>query len=149
MPYIGKEPVSRFQDIPAVQRFNGDGSDTTFTLNRTVSEVQDILVSVDGVIQDTTSYTIPDGTTLTFTSAPSNGTANIFVNYLGVTETSIIPSEEHKGNFKGGGIFRVNAQALATNMTILATENANVTGPFTVNSGVTLTINSGGTLVIL
>ena len=89
MPYIGKEPVSRFQDIPAVQRFNGDGSDTTFTLNRTVSEVQDILVSVDGVIQDTTSYTIPDGTTLTFTSAPSSGTANIFVNYLGVTETRL------------------------------------------------------------
>jgi len=38
---------------------------------------------------------------------------------------------------------------LTANTTILATENANVTGPFTVSSGVTLTVESGGTLVTL
>ena len=82
MPFVGKSPVTTFESTTAVQRFNGDNSDTTFTLSRTVSSVQDILVSVDGVVQDTSAYTIPDGTTLTFTAAPSTGTGNIFVNFL-------------------------------------------------------------------
>ena len=67
-----------------MQRFNGDGSDTTFTLSQTVTSVQDILVSVDGVVQDSNAYTVPDGTTLTFSARPSSGTGNIFVNYLGL-----------------------------------------------------------------
>ena len=50
---------------------------------------------------------------------------------------------------KSGGIFRTNAQTLTANTTILATENAQVTGPLTVSSGVTLTVESGGRLVTL
>jgi len=100
-------------------------------------------------VQDTAAYTIPDGVTLTFTAAPSTGTANIFVNYLSPQAGTIAPPAENKGNFKGGGLFRTNAQTLTSDITILATENANVTGPFTVASGVTLTVESGGTLVTL
>ena len=55
MPFVGKTPVTTFEATTAVDRFNGDGSDTTFTLSRTVSSVQDVLVSVDGVVQDTSS----------------------------------------------------------------------------------------------
>lgn len=44
--------------------------------------------------------------------------------------------------------FRVNAQSLGTSTTIGADENALATGPLTVDSGVTLTVTSGGTLVI-
>ena len=149
MPYIGQKVPGSYQAIKAVQRFNGDGSDTTFTLNTTVSSVQDVLVSVDGVVQDTAAYTIPDGTTLTFTAAPASGTNNIFVNYLDLARGSVTIPAENKGNFKGNGLFRTNAQSLTSNITILATENANVTGPFTVASGVTLTVESGGTLVTL
>ena len=147
MPFIGKAPVTTFEATTAVQRFNGDNSDTTFTLNRTVSSVQDVLVSVDGVVQDTSAYTIPDGTTLTFTAAPSSGTANIFVNFLAPQTGTVTPADENKGNFKGGGLFRTNAQSLTSNITILATENAQVTGPLTVASGVTLTVENGGRLV--
>jgi len=149
MPYIGNQVQSGFHTIPSVQRFNGDGSDTTFTLSQTVSSVQDILVSVDGVVQDSSAYTVPDGTTLTFSAAPSSGTGNIFVNYLGVMDTGATVPEANKGNFKHGGMFRTNAQSLDTNVTIEATENANVTGPLTIASGVTLTINSGGNVAIL
>ena len=46
-------------------------------------------------------------------------------------------------------MFRTNSQALDTNITILATENANVTGPLTVNSGITLTINDGGRVAVV
>ena len=150
MPYIGQKVPGSYQAIKAVQQFDGDNSTTTFTLTTTVSSPQDVLVSVDGVIQDAASaYTIPDGVTLTFTAAPSSGTDNIFVNYLAPQAGTITPPAENKGNFKGGGLFRTNAQSLTADTTILATENANVTGPFTVASGVTLTVESGGTLVTL
>ena len=149
MAYIGNQVQSGFTSIPSVQRFNGDGSDTTFTLSQTVSSVQDILVSVDGVVQDSNAYTVPDGTTLTFSAAPSSGTGNIFVNYLGTMDTGVTVPEANKGNFKHGGMFRTNAQSLDSDVTIAATEIANVTGPLTIASGSTLTIESGGNVAIL
>ena len=149
MPFIGNPPSTSFQARPATQEFNGDGSTTTFTLNQTVTQ-EDIVVSVDGVVQESVdAYTVPNGTTLTFTAAPSSGTGNIFVIYLGTSVGSVTPAAQNKCNFKGGGLFRTNAQSLTADTTILATENANVTGPFTVASGVTLTVESGGTLVTL
>ena len=148
MAYLGNNVPANFQTPPAVVRFNGDGSDTTFDLGRTIGSVQEILVSVDGVVQDTSAYTVPDGSTLTFTAAPSSGTNNIFVYFLESTRGSVTPAAENKGNFKAGGLFRTNAQNLTANTTILATENAQVTGTLTVDSGVTLTVNSGGRLVI-
>jgi len=90
MAYIGNEPAARFTSIPTVQQFNGDGSTVAFTLSRPVGTDQDLLVSVDGVIQDTAAYAVSSGTTLTFSAAPSTGTANIFVNYLGVTIGSVV-----------------------------------------------------------
>jgi hypothetical protein len=48
-----------------------------------------------------------------------------------------------------GDIFRVNAKTLTANTTIDADENAVATGPLTVDTGVTLTITAGGTLVIV
>ena len=149
MPFIGNPPSTSFQARPATQEFNGDGSTTTFTLNQTVTQ-EDIVVSVDGVVQESVdAYTVPNGTTLTFTAAPSSGTGNIFVIYLGTSVGSVTPAVQNKGNFKAGGLFRTNAQSLTADTTILATVNANVTGPFTVASGVTLTVESGGTLVTL
>ena len=62
------------------------------------------------------------------------------------------------GMFKGergtvgtnaGDIFRVNEQTLNTNVTIGSTENASATGPLTVATGVTLTVDSGGSLAIV
>ena len=149
MPFIGNPVVSQFQARTATQEFNGNGSTTTFTLNQAVTQ-EDIIVSVDGVVQESVdAFTVPDGTTLTFTAAPSSGTGNIFVIYMGVAASSVTPPEQNRGTFKGGGIFRTNAQSMTSDITILASENANVTGPFTVASGVTLTVESGGTLVTL
>ena len=148
MAYIGNNVPANFQAPPAVVRFSGDNSDTTFALGRTIGSVQEILVSVDGVVQDSAAYTVPDGSTLTFSAAPSSGTNNIFVYFLELAAGTITPTSEFKGNFKNGGMFRTNAQALDTNITILATENAQVTGTLTVNSGITLTVNDGGRLVV-
>ena len=149
MGLIGNQAATTYQNIPALQRFNGDGSNTTFTLNRTASTVQDVLVSVDGVVQDTAAYTIPDGTTLTFTAAPSSGTANIFVNYLGLSEGGISVPIANRGTFKLGGMFRTNGQTIDANTTIEAVENAVVIGPVAIGSGITLTVNSGGNLAVI
>jgi len=48
-----------------------------------------------------------------------------------------------------GDIFRVNEQTLNTDTTIGSTENASCTGPLTVATGVTLTVQSGGNLRII
>jgi hypothetical protein len=149
MSYVGNLPAASFQSRPTRQEFSGDGSTTVFTLNRTVRK-EDIIVSVDGVVQEPDgAYSVPNGTALTFTAAPSSGTDNIFVMYMGTSAGSIAPATENKGTFKANGLFRTNAQNLTADVTILATENANVTGPFTVDSGVTLTVETGGTLVTL
>ena len=149
MPLIGNPITASFQARPATEEFNGNGSTTTFTLGHTVTQ-EDILVSVDGVIQESVdAFTVPDGTTLTFTAAPSSGTGNIFVIYMGVSAASVTPAAENKGQFKGSGMFRTNEQSPTSNITILATENANVTGTLTMDSGVTLSVESGGTLVTL
>ena len=95
MPFIGNTPAKNFHDVPSVERFNGDASTTAFTMGRNIGNIQDVLVSVDGVVQDTSAYTIPDGTTLTFTAAPSSGTANIFVNYLAPQGSTITPAAEN------------------------------------------------------
>jgi len=83
MPYLGNEAAEKFVSKPAVDQFSGDGSTTAFTLSFPVASDQDILVSVDGVIQDVAAYAVSNGTILTFTAAPSSNSGNnIFVNYL-------------------------------------------------------------------
>ena len=83
MAYLGNIAANRFASTPATKRFSGDGSTTSFTLDTAASADQEILVSVDGVIQDSANYTVT-GTTLDFGTgnAPSTGTGNIFVNYI-------------------------------------------------------------------
>ena len=148
MPYIGGTPTANFVDVPVVERFNGNNSTTSFTLSRTVGADEDILVSVDGVIQDTNKYSV-SGTTLSFSTAPSTGTGNIFVNFLGLSIASVTPPTANRSSFIGGGMFRVNDKTVGANVTVGGAENASATGPIAVASGVTLDVESGGTLVII
>jgi len=84
MPYIGNTSPSRFVSNRAASVYSGDGSTTAFTLQQAVVQDEDILVSVDGVIQEpSVGYAVSNATTLTFTGAPSsNAGNNIFVYYL-------------------------------------------------------------------
>lgn len=92
MSYIGSTPTSQ-NFIAGTDYFNGTGSQTAFTLSRTVSSVNDIQATVNNVVQvPNDAYTI-SGTTITFTSAPSAGTGNIYVRYLSTTTQSITPSQ--------------------------------------------------------
>jgi len=84
MAYIGTPAVDRFVASKAASVYSGDGSTTAFTLEHAVGSDEDILVSVDGVVQEpSVAYAVSSGTTLTFTAAPStNSGNNIFVYYL-------------------------------------------------------------------
>ena len=84
MAYIGPPAPNRFVAPKAASVFSGDGSTTAFTLDHAVGSDEDILVSVDGVIQEpSVAYAVSNGTTLTFTAAPSSNSGNnIFVYYL-------------------------------------------------------------------
>ena len=84
MPYIGNTAADRFVASKAATQFSGDGSTTAFTLEHSVGADEDILVSVDGVVQEpSVAYAVSSGTTLTFTAAPSSNSGNnIFVYYL-------------------------------------------------------------------
>ena len=147
MPYLGSPAAVGFSKTTK-DRFNGDNSTTSFTLSRTVGADEDILVSVDGVIQDTNKYSV-SGTTLSFSTAPSTGTGNVFVNFLGLSIATVSPPTANRSSFIGGGMFRVNDKTVGSDVTIGGAENASATGPITVNSNITLQIEDGGTLVII
>ena len=108
MAYIGNDPSNRFVAPKAASVFSGDGSTTAFTLDHAVGSDEDILVSVDGVIQEpSVAYAVSSGTTLTFTAAPSSNSGNnIFVYYLFRTVGTVShPSNNAltatNGNFTG------------------------------------------------
>jgi|5B_taG_2_1085324.scaffolds.fasta_scaffold91141_2 hypothetical protein len=84
MAYIGNSSPSRFVSNRTKTAFSGNGILVDFTLEQAVVQPEDVLVSVDGVIQEpTVAYGIINGTTLRFTEAPSsNAGNNIFVYYL-------------------------------------------------------------------
>ena len=129
MPFIGNPVVSQFQARPATQEFNGNGSTTTFTLNQTVTQ-EDIIVSVDGVVQESVdAFTVPDGTTLTFTAAPSSGTGNIFVIYMGVAASSVSPPASF--SMTTLKVDEINSATTNGNLTL----DPNGTGDVVVSSG--------------
>lgn len=98
MAYIGKAPNTAIVNQTTSQSFNGTGSATAFTLNRSVNVGEDLEVFVNNVQQEPGSgkaYTA-SGTTLTFDEAPPSGTGNVYVIYRG--EATINPRLEHDAN---------------------------------------------------
>ena len=86
MAYLGTtssiyDPTRTIASPRDADRFSGNGSNTVFTLTRTVQKEVDLEVFVENVQQEPiTAFTV-SGTTLTFTGAPPSGTNNIYVVY--------------------------------------------------------------------
>ena len=66
------EPLNNIAVVD--DQFTGDGSTLNFTLSRTPEDEQFVFVSINGVLQHTSAYSIA-GKTLTFTAAPATGDA--------------------------------------------------------------------------
>jgi hypothetical protein len=88
MGYIGNSYSQQLAQ-PATQFFSGNGSTTAFTLSQTPLSVYTVEVVVNNVQQrpDGSSYSI-NGNILTFSSAPSAGTQNIYVIYNPIVTTA-------------------------------------------------------------
>lgn len=126
-------------------------------------------VSSAGVVEQTGatgSGQIPTGTTAQRDGSPAvgyfryNSTTNEFEGYAGSSPAwgsigggaaYFIGSGAATGDTTDGlsDIFRCNATAVATTSVVPDNVNCSASGPITVNSGVTLTVGSGSTMVIL
>ena len=160
MAYIGTPAVDRFTASKAASVYSGNGSTVAFTLEHAVGSDEDILVSVDGVIQEpSVAYAVSSGTTLTFTSAPSNNAGNnIFVYYLfstlgTVAHPSTSALSATTGTFTGnvvipnggniGSAGDTDAIAIASNGVVTFSQtpvNAGLASPFPTAT----TVTSGG-----
>ena len=69
-----------------VDAFTGDGSTTSFTLSRVPPSINDLDVTLDGVTQHITAYSLIESE-LTFSAAPANGVA-IQVRHIGFAGAS-------------------------------------------------------------
>ena len=113
--------------------------------------------SLSGLVSQTSatgSAAMPAGTTAQRDGSPSagflrfNSTDTSFEGYDGSAWGAIGGG----GGASGGGtdaVFYENGQTVTTNYTLTANTNAMSTGPLTINSGVAVTVPTGGRLVIL
>jgi hypothetical protein len=91
MSYIGNTNTTQ-AFTPAVDFFNGDASTTAFTLSRPVASVAQVQAVVNNVPQKPFDAFTVSGNTITFTSAPSSGTNNIYVYYTSPITQVVAPS---------------------------------------------------------
>jgi len=126
---------------PAVDYFSGNASTTAFTLSRPVASVAQVQVVVNNVAQNPSSaYTISSNT-ITFTSAPSSGTNNIYVYYTSPITDVIAPGQGTVTATSMASSTGTGAVVLATSPTITT---PTVSGDATISG---LTVGKGGSAV--
>lgn len=123
MPYLGNNslPFDPTRTSPAprdADRFSGNGSTTAFTLSRSVSAAVDIEVFVENVQQEPIVAYDVNGTSLTFTGAPSSGTNNIYVVYRNFQSGAQVTMPDGS----------VTYSKLANNLRIFTTDNLTPNG---------------------
>jgi hypothetical protein len=65
----------------AYDKFNGNGSTTNFTLNRSITGANTVDVFVNGVVQEFATVWNASGNSLTFTDPPPTGANNVVIKY--------------------------------------------------------------------
>ena len=90
--FIGNEPATSFETVR--KQVSTSNSGTTITLDHAVTNVQDILVTINAVVQSYDNYSV-SGTTLTVGGTLSNDRVEIL--YVGRTFQSVNPSASSVG----------------------------------------------------
>ena len=129
-----------------ISNFNGNGSTTAFTLSNNPGNENNTQVYIDGVYQQKTTYSV-SGTTLTFSSAPPTGTANIEVVMLTSTTVntpaagSVVTASMADDSVTGAKLVSsavTTAKIADANVTTAKIADANVTTAKIANDAVTL-----------
>ena len=89
MSYIGNKPATSFETVQ--KQISTSNSGTTITLDRAVTSVQDILLTIDAVVQSYDNYSV-SGTTLTVGGTLNNNRVEIL--YVGRTMQSVDPTDD-------------------------------------------------------
>jgi len=147
--YIGTIPTP--QATQTRDSFTCTAGQTSFATGGYTPQFLDVYLN--GVfLSNGTDYTAANGSDVILTSGAASGDVLEVVAY----STFEVANVSGGGMFKGdngtvgsraGDIFRINEQTLNTNVTIDADENASATGPLTIATGVTLTVNGNLTVV--
>ncbi len=156
MPYVGVAPsAGLFKKLDSITTINGRAFYTMQhnSSNFAPATAEQLIVSVNGVIQAPgDAYTI-SGSTITFSENLVTGDVIDFIIALGEVGNTVTPTDgsvdinKMSTSIMKDNAIRVNDTALASgnNVTIAADENAMVAGPFTLNA--TLTVNGTFTVV--
>jgi len=154
MPYIGTAPqTGQFKHLDSITVVNAQAAYTMQynSSNFKPATAEQIIVSVNGVIQaPNDAYTI-SGSTITFSENLVTGDVIDFILALGEVGNSTVPTDgsvdeaKMSSSIMKSNAVRVNDTSLENDITIASDENAMVAGPFTLNS--TLTVNGTFTVV--
>lgn len=165
MPYIGRG-VARGQNRE-IDDISGSFNGTLTTFDLEVSGIavspastSQLTVSVGGVIQNpSVDYTVANSQ-ITFTTAPGSGLSffavmqgdSVDINTPAdgtVTEAKLASNFTGATGGAGNHVFFLNEQTVDTSYTIPTNRNAHSAGPITINSGVTVTIPSSSSWVVI
>lgn len=154
MAYIGKQPASGlFKKLDSITVVNNQAAYTMQynSSNFKPATAEQLVVSVNGVIQAPgDAYTV-SGSTLTFSENLVTGDVIDFIVALGEVGNSVVPNDgsvdvnKMSSSIMKDAAIRVNDTSLTNDVTIASDENAMVAGPFTVSA--TLTVNGVLTIV--
>ena len=157
MAYIGPGlAFGAFQKIDDISSgFNGSATEFNIQVGGNAVEIaslNQLVISISGVIQEPNSAFTFGSTrsTIAFTAPPASSDT-FFGILLGNSFDAGTPADASISYDKLttiNGVYR-NVQTLTSNLTLAASDNALVAGPFTVQSGSTLTVPSGATFVIV
>lgn len=150
--YLGNTPVP--QSTQSRETFTATASQTTFNTGGYTPGYLDVYLNGVKLVNGT-DFTASNGSDVVLTSGAAASDILEVTIFTAVDTTTGTGGGFYKGERGSigavsakGDIFRVNEQTLNTDVTIDATENASCAGPLTVATGVTLTVTTGGNLVI-
>ena len=130
------------------QNFVANGSQTTYTLSRAATGANTLLLSIDGILQPSSAFSV-SGTTLTIDPALPN-TTNVRVVHLGVVAGVYVPAPDSvTADMIANSINTDIATGVAANTTAnaaLPKAGGAMTGPITTNStfdGVDIGVRDG------
>ncbi len=173
MAYIGKAPAEQGQ-ITSEQEITATAGQTVFTLTTAVARETDIIVSINGVLQPASAYTL-SGTTLTMSAGLTlndvlrvhyigyrptyttvqNGSIDIaHLSATGTPSATVALKGNNTWGQAGGpslgtdAIIRTNGKTIVADITFAGTENGMSAGPITVADTKTVTVTDGSTWTV-
>jgi len=153
--FIGEVAASFDIADNTVDEFTANGSTTTFTLSKTVSSNNDILVTLDGVTQypntqsATRAYNVVENV-LTFTSAPAAGIIiqARHIGFGGASSQSVTGFYGRTGNVSLKSTDDVAVNDLTASGTVTVAGDLNVSGDLTYDETVSRNLNVTGVATV-